>query len=211
MTEKTCQTMPLDCDNLRTKCPCCGSLLKLVLTSKSEGLQFELLPVPVVHQKDSAISPHCNNSLMNIVSVSSSENRLKDQMPPGKLFLPQQQGDPLTHNPHNNAINCEDDSNDANINHSNSSSLSTNSVSHNLSSGSCQSQFNSSSAMQQPFRKQQQEPQQSHLTISRSLAVEALKSEQADVPHNYDLFRHQVIQSSTPETKFKCEISRKLG
>lgn len=122
MTEKTCQTLPLDFENIRAKCPCCGSLMKLVMTWKSDGLQFDL--IPAVEQKESGISPHGNSSLMNIVSVASAEQRLKDHMSSSKFLPPPH---------HRNGITLDEESN--------SSSLSANSVSRNFISASCQSQI----------------------------------------------------------------------
>lgn len=123
MTEKTCQTLPLDFENIRAKCPCCGSLMKLVMTWKSNGLQFDLVPA-VAEQKESGISPHGNSSLMNIVSVASAEQRLKDHMSSSKFFPPPH---------HRNGITLDEESN--------SSSLSANSVSRNYASASCHSQI----------------------------------------------------------------------
>lgn len=131
MGEETCPPLPqlpgLDWQNIRTKCPCCGTAMKLVLSWKAEGFQLDLMPEAQVDQN--LQQPHqANNSLMNIVSVSS-DHRLADHQTPSHSSNDQQSAS-------TGLVNQDDDSHEPRADDSNSSFQSTDSQSQNVSADS---------------------------------------------------------------------------
>ena len=189
MSEKTCQTLPLDCDDARAKCPCCGSSLRLVLKWKSEGVQFELQPLDA-KAGDDHVSQQ-NNSLMNIVSVTSAESRLKElkQLETAKFFS---QTDPQAHARNHD---LEDESNDANVDDSGSSSPSAHSVPRSFSGSGCVSHADPAALQQTPASCRKQADSHAHPPLPHRSSLSG-----ADV----DSFRGQ-SQSSLP--RYKCEVN----
>lgn len=157
MAEKTCPSLPqipgVDWQNIRTKCPCCGMAMKVVLNWKPEGLELDLVPEAQVDQnlQQHQQSPHqANSSLMNIVSMSA-DNRVIDHQT-SQSSNEQQSGSM-------GDGNLDEDIHEPGADDSNSSSLSSDSQSQNVSAASnkqLQSTVTPADMMEQSLHTQSQ-------------------------------------------------------
>ena len=113
LSDKSCQTFPIDWNNVQAKCPCCHNHVKVDLNYGPDSANITLVPISKKQPgiESSQVASVGNSSLMNIVSVESVGERH------GRTFAPYS---------NNNHHNMHDD--DSEMNESTSSSVSNSSM-----------------------------------------------------------------------------------
>lgn len=134
LSDKSCQTIPIDWNNVQAKCPCCKNDVKVDLNYGPDSSNIVLVPFSTTFStKQSGVEKTqitSNSSLMNIVSVGGvGEHGGRTSAPYGDNNQNNHQNHHQNnhhHHHHQNNQNMHDD--DSEMNESTSSSLSNSSI-----------------------------------------------------------------------------------